>query len=271
MSEDNPLTWRVIVNRVWHYHFGAGLVETPNDFGHMGGSPSHPELLDWLAAEFRDSGGSLKALHRLIVTSSAYRQASAANPAATEIDADNRLLWRMNRRRLDAESVRDAVLAVSGRLDGAMYGPPVMHFTIRPSPHITPDADYDAFDVDSPASRRRSVYRFVLRTRPDPLLEVLDCPDASQSAPVRSDSVSALQALALWNDKFTLRHAEHLAALAATRGDDLGAHVHFACERVLGRAPTATEQEAWRTYAEEFGLANLCRVLFNSSEFLFVD
>ena len=214
-NPDNPLTWRVIANRVWHYHFGKGIVDTPNDFGKMGGAPSHPELLDWLACEFRDSGGSLKKLHRLIVTSSTYRQAVRPDPAAAAKDADNRLLWRMNRTRLDAETVRDSVLLLSGRLDDTMCGPPVQHFISKPGVHVTPDADYDAFDVDAPAARRRSVYRYIFRTLPDPLLEALDCPEASQSAPVRSTSVGALQALALWNDKFTLRHAEHLAALAA--------------------------------------------------------
>ncbi|QDU23797.1 DUF1549 domain-containing protein [Urbifossiella limnaea] len=258
----NPLTWRVVANRVWHYHVGRGLVDTPNDLGAMGGVPSHPELLDWLAAEFRDRGGSLKALHRLILTSSTYRQAVRHDPAAAAKDADNRLLWRMNRSRLDAETVRDAVLLVSGRLDFTMYGPPVAHFTSKPGIHVTPEADYDAFDVDAPAARRRSVYRFIFRTRPDPLLEALDCPDASQSAPARGASVGAPQALVLWNNKFMLRHAEHLAAA----GD-----VRAIAERVLCRAPTPAEEAAWGEYARRHGLANLCRVLLNSSEFLFAD
>jgi len=270
-SPENPLTWRVIVNRVWHDHFGRGIVDTPNDLGHMGGLPSHPELLDWLAAEFRDSGGSLKQLHRLIVLSSVYRQTTQHDPVAAEKDADNRLLWRMNRRRLDAESVRDAIVFLSGRLDATMYGPPVMQFNITPGIHVTPDADYAAFDVDSAASRRRSVYRLVLRTRPDPLMDVLDCPDSSQSAPVRSSSVSALQALALWNDKFTLRYAEHLAERTAAETDDPVEQVRVATERVLSRPPTAEESTLWVSYATRHGLPNLCRVLLNSSEFLFVE
>ena len=164
--KDNPLTWRIIVNRVWHYHFGKGIVDSPNDFGKMGGAPSHPELLDWLAADFRDGGGSLKKLHRLLVTSSTYRQAVQHNSAGVAKDADNRLLWRMNRTRLDAETVRDSVLLLSGRLDDTMYGPPVQHFTSKPGVHVTLDADYDSFDVDSLAARRRSIYRFTFRTRP---------------------------------------------------------------------------------------------------------
>ena len=117
------LTWRSIVNRVWQYHFGAGLVDSANDFGHMGSPPTHPELLDWLAVTFRDQGGSLKQLHKLILMSATYRQQSANIPANATVDADNRYLWRMNRQRLDAESVRDAVLAVSGKLDLTMGGP----------------------------------------------------------------------------------------------------------------------------------------------------
>ena len=267
----NPVTWRVIVNRVWHHHFGKGIVDTPNDFGKMGGSPSHPELLDWLAAEFRDGGGSLKKLHKLIVTSSTYRQAVQHNATAAGKDEDNRLLWRMNRGKLDAETVRDAVLHASGRLDETMYGSPVKHFVTKAGVHVTPEADYDKYDLDAPEARRRSIYRFIFRTRPDPLLEALDCPDASQSSPVRSASVSAPQALVLWNNKFTLRHSEHLAALATKSNPALIQQIRFASRSALGRVPTEAEESAWHGYAKKHGLANLCRVLFNSSEFLFID
>jgi hypothetical protein len=174
-ARGNVLTWRSIVNRVWHYHFGRGIVETPNDFGHMGATPTHPQLLDWLAITFRDDlGGSLKRLHRLIVTSQTYRQSSAHDPACATIDGDNKYLWRMNRTRLDAEEVRDAVLAMSGRLDLTMGGPSLKQFVERKGVHATPIADYDAFDVDSPAARRRSVYSFIFRTVPDPLMQTLD-------------------------------------------------------------------------------------------------
>ena len=128
----NPLTWRSIVNRVWQHHFGRGIVDTPSDFGRMGSLPSHPELLDWLACELRDNGMSLKRLHRLIVTSATYRQRVAGNVAAEKIDVDNRLLWRMNRSRLDAESLRDAILAISGRLDLTLGGPSVSQSRARP-------------------------------------------------------------------------------------------------------------------------------------------
>jgi hypothetical protein len=270
-DDANPLAWRVIVNRVWHYHFGRGIVDTPNDLGAMGGTPSHPQLLDWLANDFRTGGGSLKKLHRLIVTSSTYRQAVTHDPNATAKDADNRLLWRMNRSRLDAETTRDAVLLASGRLDDAMYGPPVKHFVTKPGIHVTPESDYDAFDVNAADARRRSIYRFVFRTKPDPFLAGLDCPDASQSAPVRSVSVGAPQALAMWNNKFVLANAEHLAALAEKASKEEVERVRFAAKRVLLRLPTADEEAAWTAYAKKHGLANLCRVLFNSSEFTFVE
>jgi len=275
-----PLTWRVIVNRVWHYHFGKGIVDTPNDFGIMGGPPTHPELLDWLALEFRDSGGSLKKLHRLLVTSSTYRQAVRHDAAAVAKDSDNRLLWRMNRGRLDAESIRDAVLLVSGRLDETQFGPPVKHFIMKPGVHVTPIADYDNFDVDTADARRRSIYRYVFRTRPDPLLEALDCPDASQSTPARATSVGPTQALALWNNKFTLRHAEHLAVLVESRLRLRGAEreaasgnaqVREVSNRILCRMPTEMELKDWTAFVEKHGLANFCRVLFNSTEFLFID
>jgi len=268
---ENPLTWRVMANRVWHYHFGRGIVDTPNDFGVMGGRPSHPELLDWLAVRLRDEGGSLKDLHRQIVTSSAYRQAVRHDPAAHARDGDNRLLWRMNRGRLDAETLRDSVLLVSGRLNDAMYGPPVQHFQMSKGVHVTPVADYDKFDVDAPEARRRSVYRYIFRTRPDPMLAALDCPDASLSAPVRGSSLSAVQALVLWNNKFTLRHAERLAERMTAQSSQPSEQVRQACLHVLGREPSAEESQRWSAYVRDHGLANFCRVLLNSSEFLFVD
>src|SRR5207237_6182946 len=207
-------------SRVWHFHFGRGIVATPSDFGRMGATPSHPELLDWLTAELLQSGGSLKHLHRVIVTSATYMQASKHDPAAARIDADNVLLWRMNVTRLDAESVRDAVLAVSGKLDPTMGGPSVKHFAQSPGIHRTPKVDYLAFDPDTPGAHRRSVYRFVFRTVPDPFMDALDCPDASQFTAVRPVSVTALQALALLNDPFMIRMSEHFAKRIAPAGDE---------------------------------------------------
>jgi mono/diheme cytochrome c family protein len=266
----NVLTWRSIVNRVWHYHFGKGIVATPNDFGRMGTPPTHPELLDWLAVTFRDQGGSLKKLHRLIVTSAVYRQSSRHRADCARSDADNLYLGRMNRSRLDAESVRDAVLRVTGKLDRAMGGPSIKQFQQSPGIHRTPKVDYQAFDVDSPGSYRRSVYRFLFRTLPDPFMDTLDCPDSSQFTPVRSSSVTALQALALLNDRFMVRQCEHFAARLNQAGPDLTRQIELAYRLALSRPPTAEETARLSTYAKKHGLANVCRLILNSNEFMFV-
>jgi hypothetical protein len=267
----NALTWRSIVNRVWHYHFGRGIVDTPNDLGRMGGKPSHPELLDWLATWFVDHGGSLKQLHRLIVTSSTYMQSSRHDPEFTKIDSDNRLLWRMNRARLDAESIRDAVLQMTGKLDLTMGGPSVKQFIESPGIHVTPNVDYLNFDVDSPAFHRRSVYRFIFRTLPDPFMETLDCADASQLAPVRSSSVTALQALSMMNDAFVVRYSEHLAERLTKINPDPSTQIDALYALAYSRPPTADERRALTDYASRHGMANACRLLLNSNEFMFVN
>ena len=261
-AKENVLTWRSIVNRVWHYHFGAGLVDTPNDFGRMGGKPSHPELLDWLAVWFRDDArGSLKQLHRAIVTSAAYRQSSANREDAARIDADNRLLWRMNRGRLDAESVRDAVLLVAGKLDLTMGGPSVRMFWFK-NDH-SPIYDYARFDPATPGANRRSIYRFLVRSVADPFMDRLDCPDPSLLAPKRSTTLTAIQALALWNNPFMIRMSSELAERVKT--------VDGAVELALQRKVVPTERAAYEEYARKHGMANFARLLFNTNEFLFVD
>ena len=271
VDEHNPLTWRAIVNRVWHYHFGRGLVDTPNDLGVMGGAPSHPELLDWLAVWLREHGGSLKALHRLIVTSATYRQSSAGVPEFAARDGDNRLLWRMNRTRLDAESLRDSMLQVSGQIDLTMGGPSVKHFTLAPGIHVTPVVDYAKFDIDSPDIRRRSVYRFLFRTLPDPFMDTLDCPEASQLAPARSSSVTALQALSMLNNAFVVRQSEHFAERLQREARTPRDQIRLAFALALGRAPTRAEARDFIAHARRHGLANACRLLFNSNEFMFVN
>jgi len=270
-DRDNVLLWRSIANRIWHFHFGKGLVDTPGDFGRMGGVPSHPELLDWLASELRDHGGSLKALHRAIVTSAVYRQASTHQSRFAEIDADNRWLWRMNRQRLDAESIRDGILQISGLLDGAMGGPSVRQFVQTPGVHVTPNVDYLGFDADDPANRRRSVYRFIFRTLPDPFMDALDCPDASQLTPRRNTSLTALQALAMLNDKVTVRHSAHVADRIARGGGTVDEQVLQAFWLIFCRPPTELEADAVANYVAQHGLGNACRFLLNSNEFLFVD
>ncbi|MBM3764114.1 MAG: DUF1549 domain-containing protein [Acidobacteria bacterium] len=261
-AKDNVLTWRSIVNRVWHYHFGAGLVDTPSDFGRMGGKPSHPELLDWLAVWFRDHArGSLKELHRAIVMSAAYKQSSANREDAAKIDADNRLLWRMNRGRLDAESVRDAVLQTSGKLDLTMGGPSVRMFWFK-NDH-SPIYDYARFDPATPGASRRSIYRFIVRSVADPFMDRLDCPDPSMLAPKRSTTLTAIQALALWNNPFMIRMSTELAERAKT--------VDAAVELAWQRKPSNTERAFFEHHVSKHGLASLARLLFNTNEFLFVD
>ncbi len=262
-DEKNPLTWRSIANRVWHYHFGRGLCDTPNDFGRMGGTPSHPELLDWLACELRDHGGSLKHLHRLIVTSAAYRQSSAHREDAALLDADNRLLWRMNRLRLDADSYRDFVFAASDRLDPALGGPSVRQFVTGPPVQLTPTLNYEAYDWGSLPKHRRSIYRFVWRGVPDPFMDALDFPDLGMLAPARGFSASALQSLALYNNRFVLHFSGELGKQLTTP--------EGAVRRILLREPTAEEKTNFTTFAQKNGLAALCRVLINSNEFLFVN
>ena len=263
----NALTWRSIVNRVWHFHFGRGLVDSPNDFGRMGGAPSHPELLDALAAWFRDEAhGSLKALHHLIVTSQTYRQASGP---VNSIDPENRLLALFPRQRLDADAVRDAILAVSGQLDLRMGGPSDRHFEMKPGIHVTPRLDYAKFDVD--AARRRSIYRFLFRTLPDPLMEALDCPAGDQLTPVRNTSVTIQQALALWNSAFTARMSEHFAARVEPSGASTAERVQTAVKVALSREATPDETRRLSAYADKHGMANLCRVLLNTDEFFFID
>jgi hypothetical protein len=266
----HPLTWRSIVNRVWHYRFGRGIVDTPNDFGRMGALPSHPELLDWLADEFQRSGKSIKHLDRMIVTSACYRQSSADRANHSAIDADNRLLWRMNRSRLDAESVRDAILQISGRLDSAMGGPSARHFSLKPGIHVTPLVNYSEFDWSGPGSNRRSVYRFIFRTLPDPFMDSLDCADASQLTATRNVSVTPLQALVMLNNEFLLTASEQFARRLESHGD-LEACCKVACELVWGRPPTEDERRELRGFAGKHGLPALGRLLFNSNEFMFVN
>jgi mono/diheme cytochrome c family protein len=258
----NPLPWRSIVNRVWQYHFGRGIVATPNDFGRMGQQPTHPELLDWLAVELRDGGQSLKSLHRLLVTSATYRQASTGNERFEKRDADNAYLWRMNRRKLEAEAIRDAALAVSGKLDRTQFGPAFQDFKVE-RPEHSPHYQYHLFDPDDPRARRRSIYRFLVRSKPQPFMTVLDCADPSMQVDKRSETLSPLQALALFNNGFMLAQAKHLATRAG--------NVAAAFQVAFGREPTAVERETLEAYAKEHGLANVCRVILNLNEFVFVD
>ncbi len=291
--EDHPLTARVMVNRIWKHHFGIGIVATPNDFGAMGDPPTHPDLLDWLAVEFVARGWSIKAMHRLIVTSSTYRQLSlidADNPLQAEamrVDGSNRLLWHARRRRLEGEAMRDAMLALSGDLQLRMFGPsarPILPAAIQPGSNWGTDK--------SPQDRnRRSVYIFAKRNLKFPLLEIFDLPDLHNSCPQRTTTTTAPQALALLNGEFSLEQARHWSErLAAEHHNDTGAIVRGAWQTAFSRDPTAEERVA----AEDFirtqteiiagraqpgdmtpplasALVDFCHAIFNANEFLYID
>ena len=270
---DNPLSTRVIVNRVWQYHFGRGITGTASDFGRLGESPSHPELLDWLASEFVADGWHLKSLHRLILTSAAYRQAAVRSEsdlaAGQRVDPENRLLWKRTVRRLDAEEIRDAMLAASGELDPVIGGPSVA--TSRP---------------------RRTIDTRVIRNARDALLDAFDAADGTASTPRRSTTTSATQALLLINGDWALARAKILAArlerLKPSSVDDQD-RVVLAYRMALGRQPEPDEiAEAMEfidrqanlvphsarqlnTAADRDALVDFCHVLLNSNEFLYVD
>jgi hypothetical protein len=273
-AQQNPLFARVIVNRIWHYHFGTGIVETPNDLGFNGGRPSHPELLDWLAAYLanpdRKVGGawSLKALHSLIVTSAAYRQASAPRKDALAKDADNRLLWRYKPHRLEGEAIRDAMLAVSGLLNPEVGGKGFSDYKER---NFNGTAYFDPFDPVGPEFHRRSVYRFTPRGANQGFLDTFDCPDPAAAAPRRAATTTPLQALSLWNSGFALRAAEAFAARVAKEADGVERQVRRAWQLAYQRDPTAEEAKLAAKLVGDHGLKALSRVLFNSNEFVTVE
>jgi hypothetical protein len=263
----NPLTWRSIVNRVWQYHFGQGLVATPSDFGRMGDVPSHPELLDWLACWFRNSGGSLKSLHRLMVSSRAYRRASDYREAPAS-DPENRLLWRMPRRKLEAEAIRDGMLAVSGLLDRSSGGPAFQDFVIL-HPEHSPHYEYQLADLANPALHRRSIYRFLVRSKPQPWMATMDCADPSLLVEKRTQTITPLQSLAQLNNQLTLVAA---AALARRLPQDSPQQAMSTAFRLaLQRDATPEELAAMTAYAAEHGLPHACRAILNLNEFCFVD
>lgn len=264
-DRDTPLFARVMVNRLWHHHFGVGIVETPSDFGFNGGRPSHAELLDHLASEFIRGGYQLKTLHRLIVTSATYRQASLPRKECLAVDADNRLLWRMRPKRLDGEMLRDSMLAVSGLLNREYGG---KGFTDYKQQGGAGTEYYDPIDPVSPEHHRRSIYRFLPRSANQGLLDVFDCPDPAASAPRRNMTTTPLQALALWNGGFALRMSEATADRVAKAESELAAQVQLAYRIALQRDPSNAERAAALRLVEQHGLRALCRGLFNSNEFL---
>jgi hypothetical protein len=263
----NPLTPRVIVNRLWQHHFGTGLVATPSDFGFNGGRPTHPELLDWLAAELVDKKWSLKHLHRLIATSATYRQASASSADGLAKDAGSRLLWRYPPRRLEAEAIRDSILAVSGKLDLTAGGPGFDLF----EPNTNYVKVYTPKTEFGPTEFRRMVYQQKPRMQLDDTFGGFDCPDAGQVAPKRNASTTPLQALNLLNSPFLTQQAGFFADRVAKEEKTPMGQARRAFRLAFQREPSDKELSAAVKLASDHGLPAVCRALLNANEFLHVD
>jgi hypothetical protein len=269
----NPLTARVFVNRLWYHHFGQGLVDTPSDFGFNGGRPSHSELLDYLAARFMEGGWKIKAIHRMLVTSALYRQESRVTSGRAEsVDADNRLLWRANRRRLEGEAVRDAALVVAATLNPAMGGPSFVDVRLNKQGANTNHEFSGPTGEFSSTVLRRTIYRLWARSGSLPLLESLDCPDPSVMSPRRTRTITPIQALSLLNNSFVEKCAARFAErVRREAGADLAPQIDRAWRLALARPPSDREERAARSFAARQGLEPLCLVLLNTNEFLFVN
>ncbi len=281
VSPANPLTARVLVNRIWQHHFGRGLVATPSDFGTRGARPTHPELLDWLAGEFVAQGWSIKTMHRLILRSAAYQQSSEPSPEALERDPENKLFSRQNRVRLEGEAIRDSLLAVSGRLNPAMFGPSVL--PPLPADLATSAKNWTA-NLVAADHARRSIYIFARRNLRFPFFEVFDAPDNNVTCPERGRSVTAPQALTLLNSEEVLTAAGAAATRVMQEAGSTDERIRRAFQLTLGRAPTASEREKSRLFLREHRDGNaprtepsqteftaLCRALFNLNAFVFVE
>ncbi|HUR47287.1 MAG TPA: DUF1553 domain-containing protein [Candidatus Saccharimonadales bacterium] len=267
-NPENPLPPRVLVNRVWHYHFGRGIVATPNDFGANGEAPTHPELLDWLASEFMRGGGSIKALHRLILLSSTYQQASRNKHDASDVDAEDRLLWHFPLRRMEGEIVRDSMLWLSGNLNLQMGGPGFRPFTV----FVNNSHFYTLTNRWEPEFNRRSVYRISVHSARDPLLDSLDCPDPSSKTPARAVTTTPIQSLGLMNSAFVQRQAADWSLrLKQEVGPDPVKQIQLARRLALARPASRDELSRALAFEKEHGLESLCWVLLNSSEFMYVQ
>ncbi|WP_166819725.1 DUF1553 domain-containing protein [Thalassoroseus pseudoceratinae] len=268
VEDENPLTPRVLANRLWHYHFGTGLVSTPNDFGSMGTLPSHPALLDWLAGELRRNGWRIKSMHRLIMTSQTYQQSGRYRDKPARIDSDARLLWRFPPRRLSAEEIRDSILQVAGVLHADMGGPGFRLY------HFMQDnvCTYVPLDRPGPETYRRAIYHQNARAAVVDLMTEFDQPDCAFSAPRRSETISPLQALTMLNHQFTLDMADSFAKrLTREAGDVVDAQIRLAFEQCYSRSVTEAELKSCRTFVAEHGLPAFCRVMFNTSEFIYLQ
>ncbi|MCX6603550.1 MAG: PSD1 and planctomycete cytochrome C domain-containing protein [Acidobacteria bacterium] len=270
-SRENPLTARVIVNRVWQWHFGDGLVRTANDFGVMGDRPSHEELLDWLAVWFMDNGWSLKKLHTLILSSNTYRMAKTGNAPYAAEDPENRLLWRMPYRRLEAEAILDSALAVSGRLNPKLYGefvyPKMQKEALEGS--SDPGKVWKAFEEET--ASRRAIYYIVKRSLMVPLMEVLDVCDTSRPAAKRQTTSVAPQALQMFNGDFINRQARHFAERLRREASGQAAQIELAYRLALARRPSAAERDAMLSFLRTSSLEEMSRVILNLNEFAYAN
>ncbi len=266
-SPENPLPPRVLANRVWHYHFGSGIVDTPSDFGYMGSRPTHPELLDWLARQLVTNGWKLKPLHRLIMTSQAYRQSAEWNESAAHADSDSRLLWRFPPRRLSAEEVRDTVLSVAGKLNLAMGGPGFRLYEYQQDNVAT----YVPLNVHGPETYRRAVYHHNARAARVDMMTDFDCPDPSFSEPKRASTTTPLQALTMMNHSFALDMAAALAERLTHEAADTPARVRRAFALCYAREASADEIASSVKLIEGFGLRAFCRAMLNTNELINVN
>jgi hypothetical protein len=271
-SPDNPLTARVIVNRVWQFHFGEGLVRTPSDFGVMGERPTHPELLDWLAAWFVREGWSIKKLHRLILASNTYRMSKRVIPEYHEQDPENRLWWRFPYRRLEVEVIRDAMLAVSGQLNPKMYGPSMLPQIPKEALEGSSDPDTIWKASNEQEAARRTIYAHVKRSMIVPMLEVLDLCDTTRTSAKRNVTSIAPQALTLLNGEFTNRQARRFAErLRQEAGMEPVKQIELAFRLALCRLPTESERARLIEFLKQETLEQMCRVMFNLNEFVYSD
>ncbi|MDB4731782.1 DUF1553 domain-containing protein [bacterium] len=264
---ENPFTSRVIVNRLWQFHFGTGIVATSSDFGKNGAAPTHPELLDWLAAELVENQWSLKHIHRQILLSKSWQQTSLPNEKGLAIDASARLLWRYPPRRLDAEWIRDCILSVSEVIDLRMGGPGFSGFEVdlENVRHFHPKTSY------GPEDFRRMIYMTKVRQEQDSVFGVFDCPDASQVVPQRSRSTTPLQALSLMNSEFIMQQAKFFSERLQKDAMSPNEQIKLAFRLCFNREPTSQEMSASSTFVNSEGIPLFCRALLNANEFLFVQ
>jgi hypothetical protein len=270
-----------MVNRIWQHHFGRGIVATPDNFGHMGSPPTHPELLDWLAMDFMENGWSVKRLHRQIMLSATYRQSSRQTAAGNAVDPDNTLLWRMNLQRLESEAIRDAMLAVSGKLDLTMGGPAVL---LKPRPDGLQEISEE--EAASKGRWRRSLYLEARRGYPLSFLEVFDSPLMQSSCNRRLNSATPLQSLTLLNDDFMISASRALAERVATA--EPASQIELAYVLALSRKPSEKELKSSERHIREQtqafqeanmspdqaaskALTSLCQILLSTNEFLYRD